>query len=146
MRTSKQIKDLGEAAGLEVTIINRGTSYRAGGDIIVSPKGWWENKTPVRVTLAPEGAFDGTGYDDRGRGFEIWNLIPDVSGMSPISKEDWEKLPESERALIGKCSEGRSGEQGHFFGRPAAVEAAKVADTTSLFGGLLAAVKPYMSV
>lgn len=65
MRNSEEIKNAAKAVGLECSILRHGTSFRAGGTIIIHPHKWTDMDS---VSVQKTGtAFDTTGYDGRGR-------------------------------------------------------------------------------
>jgi putative CRISPR-associated protein (TIGR02620 family) len=121
---SKEVCAAVEAQGGEPRVCNYGHSYRAGGVIFITPKGWWDNPVPVRVDRAVGEAFDGTGYDGRGRHYEVVRLAPDntkTGGFLRVSAGEFTALAEADRVQFG--SDHRSGNALYFGRKSAAVEA-----------------------
>ena len=112
MRTSREFINL-LPDGAEARVHDRGMSYRAGGDIIVSRAGYWDNPVTVDVEDTGVECFDGTGYDGRGRHYQVWRLVPSDTGMIPISPGQWAQLSEVDRVMIGQEDKGAV-----YFGRP----------------------------
>jgi len=131
MRSSQEMVELVRAGGADVRKIYGGESYRSGGVLVVHPVGYWDQPVPVRVETAPEKAWDGTGYDGRGRRWDIIRLVPDAAGMVPVTRGQWSKLDESDRAVVGGGGSSRSEDGAVHFGRPGA-------DRKSDISGLLA--------
>ena len=107
-------------AGLPSTVEARshsyGHSYRAGGAILIAPKGWWETPTPASVAKTEIRCFDGTGYDGRGRVWEVWAVKPGAGAMVPCSRGEYCSTAEDKRICLG--AEGRSGDGELFFRDP----------------------------
>ena len=120
--------ELVRAGGAEVRKIYGGMSYRAGGVLVVHPAGYWAAPTPVRVEKTSERAFDGTGYEGRGRVWSIVRLVPDGGGMVPVSRGQWSRLPEGDRVKLG------DGDEAVYLGRPGAD---RKSDITGLLAGLI---------
>lgn len=83
MRTSEEIRAAFEAKGCVVCVRHLGQSYRAGGEImILAPGLYWETlfgePGDQGFSFAPADfdAFDGTGYDGRGRHYKVWLVTP----------------------------------------------------------------------
>lgn len=75
MRTSDEIRAIFESKGCTVEVLRLGTSYRAGGQILIySPGISITLEQGVTVAKADFNAFDGTGYDNRGRLFQVFIL------------------------------------------------------------------------
>ena len=106
MRSSQEIKNAAKAAGLECSILRHGTSFRAGGTIIIHPYGWRDmDSVSVRKTGT---AFDTTGYDGRGREYSVF-VISDGGEWRSATEGEYEAVPEGERMVLGiRCSESRS--------------------------------------
>lgn len=106
MRSSEEIKEAAEAEGLKCEILHHGTSYRAGGTIIVSPHRWTDMDS-VSVRKTGKG-FDPTGYDGRGREYSVF-VISDGGEWRSATEGEYEAVPEGERMVLGiRCSESRS--------------------------------------
>jgi hypothetical protein len=108
-------------AGLPSTVEARmhsyGHSYRAGGAILIAPKGWWESPAPASVTKTDIRCFDGTGYDGRGRTWDVWAVKPGAGTMVPCTRGEYYSTSNDQRLLIG--ADGRSGDGELYFRDPA---------------------------
>ena len=116
MRTSREIKAIFEAKGCLIESREHGTSYRAGGALlIISPELGenWRDSSELSLKKAEFSAFDGTGYDGRGREYSCY-LITGGGSWSLVTQGQYEQLPESDRGVIGY--ESRSGDGVLFFG------------------------------
>jgi len=131
--------ELVRAGGADVRKIYGGESYRSGGVLVVHPVGYWDQPVPVRVETAPEKAWDGTGYDGRGRRWDIIRLVPDAAGMVPVTRGQWSKLDESDRAVVGGGGSSKSEDGAVHFGRPGAD---RKSDISGLLAGLTITVPP----
>lgn len=106
MRSSEEIKEAAEAEGLKCEILHHGTSYRAGGTIIVSPHRWTDMDS-VSVRKTGKG-FDPTGYAGRGREYSVY-VISEGGEWRSATEGEYEAVPEGERMVLGiRCSESRS--------------------------------------
>ena len=135
MRSSREIKAAVEAAGLSCRLKAYGHSYRAGGAIIIAPQGYWASESlfrpneslRVRPEKTSETAFDPTSYGEgRGRYWEIFRLVPDTSGMVPVSEGQYDALPEDDRFAV-------RGNERTCWGRP---EADSAEDISALVSGM----------
>ena len=80
MRTLKEIRQFAESKGMFMDVRDRGTSYRAGGDILCYPADFdWKNEE-VSIKHEKNVGFEGTGYDGRGRHYDLWILVPARDG------------------------------------------------------------------
>ena len=138
MRTSNEISTLIAAEGGEIIFISGGTSYRSGGSLVVTPAGWQKSPTPVRVEKTTLQAFDPTGYDGRGRSWEIFRLVPDPNGMLPVSEGLWSSLSNENRTVIGGNGSSKSQSGAIYFGRP---DTDQKNDINSIMADLLSTVK-----
>ena len=109
-----------------------GMSYRSGGAILVAPKGWWENPTPASITLTDIQCFDGTGYDGRGRHWQVWAVKPGAGAMVPCTCGQWASTEEAKRLRIG--NEGRSGDGALYFRDPSGDGLSDVAAALAAIG------------
>lgn len=98
MRSSEEIKEAAEAAGLECSILRHGTSFRAGGTIIIHPHGWTDmDSVSVKKTGT---AFDPIGYAGRGREYSVY-VISESGEWRVAQRGEWEAVPNDERMLLG---------------------------------------------
>ena len=130
MRSVKEIKAFAEGKGMETEVRDRGTSYRAGGDIICFPKGFdWRN---AEVAIKRERNF---GFKETGRWYDLWIIVPAREGETAYrlaAYTAWKNAEADKRLCIGNEEEGRSGEAGLFFIEPGAD---KFGDLEELFAG-----------
>ncbi len=98
MRSSEEIKEAAEAAGLKCEILQHGTSYRAGGTIIVSPHRW-TGMDSVSVRKTGKG-FDPIGYAGRGREYSVF-VISEGGEWRVAQRGEWEAVPNEDRMLLG---------------------------------------------
>lgn len=137
MRDYREIVRWAEAHGLECEVRERGASFRAGGDIIVTPNGFEWRENPFAWQKKENAAIDPTGYDDRGRVFGVWNIRPvrpGEEGWRVVSRGQWENVPADRRAVIGKSEEGRSGVIGYFIAQESAVDESDIEELFGFFG------------
>lgn len=135
MRSVKEIREFAEDKGMEIEVRNRGTSYRAGGDILCYPVGfeWMHNNVSIRHE--PRFGFEGTGYDGRGRWYDLWLIVPAKEGEKAykfVEYTSYANVDGEKRLCIGNEEEGRSGCNGLFFIEP---DADRLCDLEELFAG-----------
>lgn len=135
MRSVKEIKKFAEGKGMSVEVRDRGTSYRAGGDIVCYPAGfdWMHNN--VSIKHEPRFGFEGTGYDDRGRWYDMWLIVPARESEKVyklVEYTSYVNVDSEKRICIGNEGEGRSGCNGLFFIEP---DADSLDDLNELFTG-----------
>ena len=123
MRSIEEIKRFAATNGMDTEIRDRGTSYRAGGDIICFPTGFdWRNGE-FAVSVARRFGFEGTGYDGRGRHYDLWMLTPPNDGETAwtvVSEGGYANAKPEDRMVIGNESEGRSGCNGIYIAKKGA--------------------------
>lgn len=135
MRNVKEIKKFAEGKGMSVEVRDRGISYRTGGDIVCYPAGfdWMHNN--VSIKHEPRFGFEGTGYDNRGRWYDIWLVVPARDGEKAyklVEYTSYVNVDGEKRLCIGNEEEGRSGCNGLFFIEP---DADSLDDLNELFTG-----------
>lgn len=102
-RTSGEIVTAFEAKGCKVIVRDLGMSYRAGGEILILAPGIPEEMTGgVKITKADFVGFDGTGYDGRGRSYEVWTVTP--GEFVPCTGAEFANAPEDQRVMFGNES------------------------------------------
>lgn len=121
MRTLKEIRQFAESKGMVMDVRDRGTSYRAGGDILCYPDGFdWQNEE-VSIKHEKNVGFEGTGYDGRGRHYDLWLLVPARDGEKKYILAEYTSylnVDAEKRLCIGNEEEHRSGCNGLFFVEP----------------------------
>lgn len=77
-RTIPEIRAIFEDRGCTVEVRDNGHSYRAGGDVFIySPElGEISRDTGLSFTEADFAGFTGTGYDGRGRHYDVFLITP----------------------------------------------------------------------
>lgn len=135
MRSLTEIQQFATSKGMVMEVRDRGTSYRAGGDIIVSPDGfdWRENECSIKVER--RFGWEGTGYDGRGRSYDLWIIVPPKEGEEKwkrVEYTSWLNVEPEKRLCIGNESEQRSGCDGVYFIHP---DADRFGDLEDLFAG-----------
>ena len=135
MRSINEIRTSVASKNMEMVIRDRGTSYRAGGDILCYPAGFdWEHEN-VSIKCQRSFGFEGTGYDGRGRWYDLWILVPAKEGEKAykcVEYTSYLNVDADKRICIGKEEEGRSGCNGLFFIEP---DADKFGDLEEFFAG-----------
>ena len=116
MRSSYEIKEIFENKGCAVKILCRGTSYRAGGDVVIfSPElaevsiDDLDNFDDLEIITLPEKAFDGTGYDGRGREYGI-TVIKTGGEFQKATQGQYLAVDEKDRIKIGADNKSGWGE------------------------------------
>jgi len=109
LRSSEEIRTAFESRGVTVVERSLGHSYRAGGEIFLVAAGVAvEDGLPVgpcKITKADFAAFDGTGYDGRGRHYSVWIFAP---GGTMVSCTAAEYALAAEDTRLGFGAEHRS--------------------------------------
>jgi len=121
MRTSHEIEKIFMDKGMVVFDYLYGTSYRAGGAILIAPEKEMiytqeDSTIPCVIKKAKIQAFNGTGYDGRGRYYDIFMFSApsdEQEGMTRISKGEFCALKEEDRFSI---TSEKSGNIEMFFG------------------------------
>ena len=106
MYSSDEIVKAAEKRGIVAEILYHGTSYRAGGTILIVPCADWRDFTSMNVSKVGE-AFDGTGYDGRGRHFDVFR-ITDGGKWRIATLGEFEAVGEDSRLMLG--SDYKSGD------------------------------------
>ena len=135
MRSINEIKQFANSKGMEIEVRERGTSYRAGGDVICYPAGFeWRNSN-VSIKHEPRFGFEGTGYAGRGRWYDLWLVVPAKDGEKSyklVEYTTYANVDVEKRLCIGNEEEGRSGCDGLFFIES---DADRLGDLEELFAG-----------
>ena len=98
MFSSQEISKFAEEKKMSAEIVLHGTSYRAGGTIIISKGNWKEFDT---ISMKKTGqAFDGTGYDGRGRNYEVY-LFSNGGDWKLASPGEFYSVKEEDRMIVG---------------------------------------------
>ena len=135
MRNINEIKEFAESKGMSVDVRERGTSYRAGGDIVCYPVefDWMHNN--VSIKREPRFGFESTGYAGRGRWYDLWLVVPAKDGEKAyklVSHTSYANVDSEKRLCIGNEEEGRSGCEGLYFIES---DADRFGDLEDLFAG-----------
>lgn len=108
-RNSEEIRAAFEARGCKVAVTANGTSYRAGGDILIVAPGVDPSfEAGVSIVKADFSAFDGTGYDGRGRRYDCWLVT--AGDFVPATPAVWAQAAEDKRFRLGTESRSASNE------------------------------------
>jgi len=104
-RNYDELKETFQKKGLTVVSQRLGMSYREGGFIAVLTPDLGDDLQDlkdVEIHLSNDlCGFESTGYQDRGRYFDLY-LVKAGGRLSSISKADYDNLSEDDRLLIGK--------------------------------------------
>lgn len=123
MRNLDEIRTFFAGKGFEIEARDRGTSYRSGGDIICFPQDFdWRNGE-FAVSVSRNVGFEGTGYDGRGRHYDLWILTPPKDNETVwqvVTEGAYYNIPSEDRLVIGNESEGRSGCNGIYIAKKGA--------------------------
>lgn len=110
MRSSKEIKQVFEAKGCTVEVRHLGHSYRAGGEIFVYAPGLEpSSEDGFQFVEADFSAFDGTGYDGRGRDYKVWLVT--AGDYVPATEAEYHNAAEARRIRFGRESRSASNER-----------------------------------
>jgi len=135
MRSVEEIREFAESKNMEIDVRDRGTSYRAGGDILCYPKGFdWRN-AEVSIKHEKDFGFEGTGYAGRGRSYDLWIIVPARSHEKKYVLAEYTKyynVAEDKRLSIGKEEGQRSGCDALYFIEP---NSDQLSDLSGLFDG-----------
>ena len=123
MRNLDEIRTFFARKGFDIEVRDRGTSYRSGGDVICFPQDFdWRNGE-FAVSVSRNVGFEGTGYDGRGRHYDLWILTPPKDNETVwqvVTEGAYYNLPSEDRLVIGNESEGRSGCNGIYIAKKGA--------------------------
>ena len=131
MRSSEEIRTAFTSKGCTVVVRDLGQSYRAGGEIIILAPSVTLEKG-VTFSKADFAAFDGTGYDGRGRSYSVW--IATAGDYVPCTEAEYDLASTECRVAFG--SEHRSCSNNLWFARRGELEKTGLSD----FGGAFAAL------
>jgi len=99
-RKSEEIKNIFSARGCTVKVERLGTSYRAGGEIFIFSPGI-DPSSLDGFNFEPAGfeGFDGTGYDGRGRFYDVWLVA--AGDYVPATAAEYENAAPERRIKFG---------------------------------------------
>lgn len=109
-RSSAEIRRIFESKGCTVEVRSLGHSYRAGGEIFIYAPGV-DPASDGGFTFTPAdfAGFDGTGYDGRGRHYQVWLVTP--GDYVPATPAEFANAAEDRRLEFGaehrSCSNTR---------------------------------------
>jgi hypothetical protein len=101
LRSSAELVSAFQAKGCTVSVQGLGHSYRSGGEILIFAPGV-DMDEGVKFTPADFGAFDGTGYDGRGRRYTVWLVTP--GDFVACSEAEYANAAEDKRISFGARS------------------------------------------
>jgi len=133
MRTSSEIEGIFQSKGCEVVVSTLGHSYRAGGEIFIySPDTTPQSTEGFQFIKADFQAFDGTGYDGRGRKYDCW--LVKAGDFLPATEAEYNNASAEARLAFGE--ESRSCSNRRYFVHKDELSTKGLADLGNAFAAL----------